>query len=75
MTTAPKPAVIEIYKGRKLMRQAWRWRAIAANGEILAVSSEAYTNRGDIRAIVNKLFPGYQIKEPDGPPPDLTPRQ
>jgi len=54
MTTPP--FTVEIYKGRKRLRQAWRWRATAANGNILADSGEAYTNQEDALAAVYLLF-------------------
>jgi uncharacterized protein YegP (UPF0339 family) len=38
-----KPGVT-IYKDK---RGEWRWRAVASNGRILAVSSESYKNRPD----------------------------
>lgn len=38
--------------------QGWRWTATAANGEVLAVSSESYTNRADCREVITLLF-GY----------------
>jgi uncharacterized protein YegP (UPF0339 family) len=47
---------IEIYKGRKQLRQAWRWRAVAPNGRIVATGGEAYVNVGDVLSIVEKLF-------------------
>lgn len=36
--------------------QPWRWRAQAANGRVLAVSSESYTNRADCLAAVALVF-------------------
>lgn len=37
--------------------QPWRWRALnAGNHEVLAVSSEAYTNESDCRAAITQLF-------------------
>lgn len=38
--------------------QPWRWTATAANGRVLAVSSESYTNRADCRVAISLLF-GY----------------
>lgn len=39
---------IEFYRGRKgrfsIRPQVWRWRVVASNGRVLAVSSESYTN-------------------------------
>lgn len=59
--------VITLYRGRKMLRQCWRWRAVAPNGQILADSAEAYTNLGFVREIVAKLFPGYQVIDPETP--------
>lgn len=41
--------ILEFYKSRRglRLRTQWRWRVIAANGEILSGSSESYDNRGD----------------------------
>lgn len=37
--------------------QRWRWTALnGGNGRILAVSSEAYTNRNDCLAAIDQLF-------------------
>lgn len=37
--------------------QRWRWRAInGLNSRVLAISSEAYTNRADAVAAINQLF-------------------
>lgn len=43
------PAV-EIYEARRGLsfRKQWRWRIIAKNGRIVAVSSEGYNNRADL---------------------------
>lgn len=40
----------------KRRHQPWRWRARAANGKVLAVSSEAYTNRADCEAAIRLVF-------------------
>jgi uncharacterized protein YegP (UPF0339 family) len=37
----------------------WRWHAIAANGEIVADSSEAYTERNDCREAVHRLAAAF----------------
>ena len=47
---APRPArftttTFRIYQGR----DGWRWRAVRANGRIVADSGEAYTRKGDAR--------------------------
>ncbi len=47
---------IQIYKGRKRLRQAWRWRAVAANGRVIANGGEAYTNVADIETLLVELF-------------------
>lgn len=57
MTTKPDPFKVEIYRGKKMFRQVWRWRVKAANGNILADSAEAYVNYGDAKKIVDELFP------------------
>jgi uncharacterized protein YegP (UPF0339 family) len=44
----------EIYKGRKLFRQCWRWRAVAVNGELIATSGEAFFDKGTaVRSLNN----------------------
>ncbi len=43
-------AEFEIYQDA---RGEWRWRFRAANGEIVAVSSEGYVNRGDCEYAIN----------------------
>ena len=46
----------ELYRARRglLRRTQWRWRLIARNGRILAVSAEGYNNRRDaLSAIVS----------------------
>lgn len=43
--------------------QPWRWRAQAANGRVLAVSSESYTNRADAVDAIWTLFgPAAMVK-------------
>jgi len=54
---------IELYQGKKRFRQAWRWRAVAANGDILADSSESYTNKADMVKVVEELFPDLSVIE------------
>lgn len=52
---------IEVYRGRWRRPgrpQPWRWRAKARNGRILAVSSESYTNFGDLLKALRMLFGG-----------------
>jgi len=50
---APKPArltttTFRIYRAR----DGWRWRAVRANGRIVADSGEAYTRKADARRAV-----------------------
>ena len=40
-------ARVEFYKDKA---DQWRWRPIAANGNILSISSESYHNEDDARA-------------------------
>lgn len=53
---------IDLYQKRSLTRllgrpQPWRWRALNGdNFRVLAVSSEAYTNRADALAAIEELF-------------------
>jgi uncharacterized protein YegP (UPF0339 family) len=48
---------VDVYQGRKRLRQAWRWRAInSGNGRVMANSGEAYTNLSDCEAAVRQLF-------------------
>jgi len=48
---------VDVYKGKQLLRQAWRWRALnALNGRVMAQGGEAYTNRTDCEAAVTQLF-------------------
>jgi len=42
----------EVYQDK---RGEWRWRLRAANGKILAVSSEGYVNKDDCEAIIITL--------------------
>jgi len=50
---APRPAgltttTFRIYRAR----DGWRWRAVRANGRIVADSGEAYTRKADARRAV-----------------------
>jgi uncharacterized protein YegP (UPF0339 family) len=51
---------VRLVKGRsgrwRRRPQAWRWEAAAGNGKTLAVSSEAYTNAGDVISAIWALF-------------------
>lgn len=42
--------IVEIYEARRglALRKQWRWRIVAKNGRIVAVSSEGYNNRADL---------------------------
>ncbi len=46
----PRLTQIEAYESRRglALRKQWRWRAVAANGRVVAVSSEGYNNRADM---------------------------
>lgn len=62
---------VEIYKGKSLLprKQQWRWRATSTNGNIIAVSSESYTNHAACEHAVTLIFgPGTpaQLKTPSG---------
>lgn len=65
---------IEIYQGRRRLRQVWRWRAVADNGRIVATSGESYTNHQDVVDALKLLFGGgiqlgnilEQKEKPDG---------
>ena len=60
--TEPKTITVELIQtprprwSLKHRTQRWRWRALAANGRVLAVSSEAYTNRADAVAAIWLVF-------------------
>lgn len=49
---------VQIYKGKsRLLRpQRWRYRLLAKNGKIVAVSSESYTNHADASAAAHSAF-------------------
>ena len=51
LTNTPKPRLL-----RKTRSQPWWWYASAANGQVLAVASERYTNRADAIAALTLLF-------------------
>jgi uncharacterized protein YegP (UPF0339 family) len=39
---------LHVYRSRSVFRgEKWRWRLVAGNGAVLAVSSEGYANRGE----------------------------
>jgi len=55
---------IEIYAGRRGLhvRRQWRWRWVAANGNILGVSSEGYNNYLECKAIAVRLTQALGLK-------------
>jgi uncharacterized protein YegP (UPF0339 family) len=64
----PEPRVrAEVYAGRKLGRQKWRFRvSTLSNGKKLAQSSEAYTNKTDcVIACRIVVGPGQHIEGAD----------
>lgn len=50
---------VELYRDRD---GRWRFRAVALNGEIVAVS-EAYENRSDAEGEAARLWPDTSIEE------------
>lgn len=65
VTTIPiKDATLQVYKSRSILRgERWRWRLTAANGNILAGSSEGYANLDDAKEIATKICSGYYWRE------------
>jgi uncharacterized protein YegP (UPF0339 family) len=54
---------VQIYKGRNLFGQKWRFRIRGRNNETIA-TSEAYHNRADAEKTVGLLFPdGVEVKD------------
>jgi len=51
MTTTPK-FVCEVYRDNA---NEWRWRTIAHNGNIVAISPEGYKNFGEAYEMASKL--------------------
>lgn len=48
---------VEVYKGSRQGRQAWRWRAVNyGNKRKMASGGEAYTNKSDCLDAVTDLF-------------------
>jgi Domain of unknown function (DUF1508) len=41
--------------------QPWYWRAIGANGEIMA-ASEGYTRKASAVRAARRLYPGWEIR-------------
>jgi hypothetical protein len=52
---ANRGRTVQFYRSG-IIRKGWRWKVIAQNGEILAVSSEAYHNLSDCEGIARSLF-------------------
>jgi uncharacterized protein YegP (UPF0339 family) len=48
---------VDIYQGKRLLRQSWRWRVVnAGNGRVMGHGGEAYTNKADCITAVTQLF-------------------
>lgn len=45
----------EIYKRYSFFRSQWRWRLLAANGNIIATSGESYHNLADMLKAVRSV--------------------
>ena len=45
----------QIYAGRGREHNRWRWRIVARNGRIVAVSGEAFYNRATARRALTKF--------------------
>lgn len=56
MNEFPPVVYVDIYKGRRRFRQAWRWRALNAGNREVMASGEAYANEADAWAAVLQLF-------------------
>lgn len=56
----PFMIVVELYQGGaglfSFRSQKWRFRAVAENGRVIAVASEAYTNKDDARKAAALVF-------------------
>lgn len=72
--------IVELYQGRArigngtIRAQKWRWRATHPNGNKLATSAEAYTNRQDCLDAIDALFgpdSDIQLQQPNQPPQPL----
>lgn len=51
---------VEVYEAD----DGWRWRAKAANGEVVA-QGESYTERGSALELVTELFPDVPVRVED----------
>lgn len=62
---------VEFYRSRfpKLYRVEWRWRVRAANGRVIASSTEGYYNFQDMRSNFT-VVTGIQSSPPDDGPTD-----
>lgn len=47
---------IEVYRGR----DGWRWRAVAANGVIIA-SGESHSRKWNAKRAARRAFPGWPL--------------
>jgi uncharacterized protein YegP (UPF0339 family) len=54
----------EVFQGRRILRQSWRFRILAVNNRIVA-SSEAYTNREDAWGTAAQLVGENNVKVVD----------
>jgi len=57
--SSPYPTRVEVYQGP---RATWRWRARAANGEIIA-TGEGYVSKWNAKRGARRAFPGAPISE------------
>lgn len=67
----PAPGIV---KFRKDSRGEVRWRAVAANGEIVGACTESYKNLGDARSNVDDLLAALEhwnasVRDPSRPTP------
>lgn len=58
MTEHPKITRVEVYQDHG---KEFRFRALAANGATITVSSESYQNHGDALGAATSLFPDAQL--------------
>lgn len=49
---------VEVFKDA---RGEFRWRAIAANGELVAVGAEGYTRRWNAKRAARAAFPDWRV--------------
>jgi len=62
-----KSMKLDIYEAK----DGWRWRLVAANGQIMADSAEAYTREHDAARAFDTLRAAFLEVDP-GPPPPTT---